>query len=137
MKKILDTISGLGINSFSELRYVNRKAMNWLLGILLGVLVLEGFLFKDEKLIISAFFLWFCLAVAARYKEYKLGKIIHFASAGLFFVLLVLASGPWVLLLPSMALVYLFYCEHERDIHVLVFEVLLFMAAQIGILYGS
>jgi len=134
MNNILDFISKFKINSLSELRYVNRKAMNWILAFLILFFFVEGELLQKESLIISGFMLWGCLAGAARYKDNKKIGRMHYIFALLFFLPSIIYAGLWSVLLPIVAYGYLYWKHRERDIHLLVFEVLLFINTQILIL---
>ena len=134
MKKIIKFFNQFGIDSFSELRYKNRKLMNWLVGFLILFYFVEGELLEKEGLIISGFMLWGCLAVAARYKERKDLRRMHYLFAFLFFLPSVIYGGWFTLVIPLIAFGYLYWKHKKEDIHLLVFEILLFITTQIGIL---
>ena len=134
MEQIIKAIKKLGIDSLSELRYKNRKAMNWIVGFLILFYFAEGKLLDKEGLIVSGFMLWGCLAVAARYKESKHQRKMHYIFAVLFFLPSVIYGGVWTLPLPLIAYGYLYWRHKKEDIHLLVFEVLLFITTQIGII---
>ena len=134
MNAIITFLKQLKFNSISELRYVNRVAMNWLTGFLILFYFVEGQILGKEGLIASGFALWLTLAVAARYRDSKKIGYIHYVGAVLFFIPSIYYAGFWCLPIPIGTAAY-FYFEHkEIDRHFLVLEVLLFINTQLMIL---
>jgi len=132
--KILDFISKLKINSFSELNYVNAKTFKILVTILAIIFASEAFLLDKKGLLLSAFAVFGCLKVANNYKEWVVFKYTHYILAVIIFIAPVAYGGLWTLIVPILATGYLYLKEKARDIHLLVFELLLFLTTQISIL---
>ena len=134
MNAIITFLKRIKFNSISELRYVNRVAMNILTGFLILFYFVEGQLLEKEGLIASGFALWLTLAVAARYRDSKKIGYIHYVGAVLFFIPSIYYAGFWCLPIPILASAYLYWKHKEIDRHFLVLEVLLFFNTQILIL---
>lgn len=134
MKNILKVISSFRINSFSELNYKNRKMFKILVTVLAIIFITEAFLLDKKGLLLSAFAVFGCLKVAHDYKDWVVFKYAHYISAAIIFIAPVVYGGLWTLIVPILVTGYLYLKERDRDIHLLVFELLLFLTTQISIL---
>ena len=131
---LINFISSLGINSISELRYKNPKLLNWILGVLMAYYIVEGIVLDKQWLSFTAFALWTTIKVSNDYKRSLFAANIHYIGAIAFFLPSVLYAGFWSLPLPLLITSILFFKHKQKDIHFLVFEVLLFLNTQILIL---
>lgn len=132
MKTIINHIASLGINSFSELAYVNKRTRNVLTIIGITLFVSEGILLEKKGLIISGFFLLYCLWLFPDYKNKKrLDSKWHYIMAGLFFIAPVVYAGFWSLPIPILLTAFTYLKYKDKDIHLLVLEVALVINTQI------
>ena len=134
MSKFLNFLSSLKINSLSEIQYTNKPLISAIAAFLIILLFLEGYIIDEDLIVVSGFLLFATLIVAAQYKDSKQLATMHYIFAIGFFSCLLIVAGWWCLPIPIL-LAGLFYWKHKkRDLHLLIFEVALFINAQILIL---
>ena len=134
MNKIIPFLSRLKIDSISEIQYTNKSLITAIAAFLVFSLFGEGEIIDEPLIILSGFLLFATLFVAARYKDSKqLAKMHYFFAIG-FFCCLVCVAGIWCLPIPILLACWFYFKHKKRDLHLLIFEVALFINVQILIL---
>ena len=121
-------------NSISAIRYSKPKLSNFILGALLVFYFTEGIMMERKWLIVSGFMLWGSLAVVGRYKDTKFQGTMHYIFAVLFFVPSIYYAGWLSLVVPILFTGVTYWKFKDKDVHVLVLEIALFINTQILIL---